>query len=236
MQLLLKNVTKKFNDKVILDNINYSFEKGKIYGLLGKNGVGKTTLFNCISQNILLDSGAVFLNDNDHYKSTEIGYVLATPKLPVFMTGYEFIKYFLEIHQDLIEFPKHPEEYLMEVGIAEEDCHKLLRDYSHGMQNKVQMLTSLLTAPPVVLLDEPLTSFDVVASHEIKKLLLAIKPNTIIIFSTHILSLAQELCDEITLLHNGALKKIEESDFNRPDFEDFLVKILSDKLEVEGNY
>jgi len=228
MELALKDVSKKFDDKVILNEVNYIFEKGKIYGLLGKNGAGKTTLFNCISQNLMVDSGEIFLDDKVGYSSTEIGYVHATPHLPVFMTGYEFVKYFLEIHRDMIKEPKDPVAYLTMVGIEEADCHKLIRDYSHGMQNKVQMLTSLITAPPVLLLDEPLTSFDVVASHEMKKLLLSIKPETIIIFSTHILSLAQDLCDEIVLLHNGDLRGIDEADYNSPDFEEQLIRILSD--------
>lgn len=147
------------------------------------------------------------------------------------MTGYEFIKYIIEIHSDMIQFPKKPEAYLALVGIEENDHHALLRDYSHGMQNKVQMLTSLMTAPLVLLLDEPLTSFDVVAAVEIKKLLLSIKSETIIIFSTHILSLAQDLCDEIVLLHNSDLRSIDASDFNHPDFEDQLIKILSEEIE-----
>jgi len=231
MELILDNVSKKFDSKEILVNVSYIFEKGKIYGLLGKNGAGKTTLFNCISQNLMIDSGMITLDDQEDYNSTEIGYVYAIPHLPAFMTGYEFIKYFIEIHSDEIQFPKQPEEYLLLVGIEEKDHHSLLRDYSHGMQNKVQMLTSLITAPPVMLLDEPLTSFDVVAAHEMKKLLLSIKSETIIIFSTHILSLAQDLCDEIVLLHNGDLRGIDESDFNSPDFEEKLIQILSDKAE-----
>ena len=238
MKLILENISKKFDNKGILNNVSYTFEKGKIYGLLGRNGVGKTTLFNCISQKLMIDSGSITLKneagDNSNYSSTQIGYVYDTARLPAFMTGSEFIKYFLEIHQDQIEYPKHPEEYLMMVGIDEGDCHKLLRDYSHGMKNKVQMLTSLITAPPVLLLDEPLTSFDVVASHEIKQLLLSIKPETIIIFSTHILPLAQDLCDEIVLLHNKELRGISESDFQNVDFEEQLIKIFSDTAQAGG--
>lgn len=230
MTLTLKDVSKKFDDKVILNAVNHTFEKGKIYGLLGKNGAGKTTLFNCISQNMMVDSGQISLGDNENYHSTEIGYVYATPHLPAFMTGYEFIKYFIEIHKNMIKEPKDPIDYLTMVGIEEADCHKLMRDYSHGMQNKVQMLTSLMMTPPVLLLDEPLTSFDVVASHEMKKLLLSIKPETIIIFSTHILSLAQDLCDEIVLLHHGDIRQVDETDYNSPDFEEQLIKILSDAV------
>ena len=231
MKLVLNQVSKKFDDKVILNEVNHTFEMGKIYGLLGKNGAGKTTLFNCVSQNLMVDGGQITLDDRLDYRDTQIGYVYATPRLPAFMTGYEFIKYFIEIHADEISEAKDPSDYLTLIGIEEADHHALIRDYSHGMQNKVQMLTSLITAPPVLLLDEPLTSFDVVAAHEMKKILLSIKPETIIIFSTHILSLAQDLCDEIVLLHHGDLRSIDASDFQSPDFEEQLIKILSDQAE-----
>ena len=80
-----------------------------------------------------------------------------------------------------------PEEYLLTIGIASEDHHRLLKDFSHGMQNKVQMLVSLMVQPPVLLLDEPLTSFDVVAAHEMKELIIRMKSNSVIIFQ-HIFS------------------------------------------------
>ena len=228
MQLILDHVSKKFDNKVILTDVSYTFEKGKIYGLLGKNGAGKTTLFNCISQHLMVDSGEITVNGNRNYNSTEIGYVYAMPKLPAFMTGYEFVKYFIDIHADVMMHVKEPAAYLLSVGIEEEAHHLLLRDYSHGMQNKVQMLTSMVMAPPVLLLDEPLTSFDVVAAHEMKKLLLSIKRETIIIFSTHILPLAQDLCDEVVLLHNQQLQGMSESDFQSDAFEAQLMQIFSD--------
>jgi len=231
MKLTLNTVSKTFDDKVVLDQVSYTFEQGKIYGLLGRNGAGKTTLFNCISQNLMVDDGAIAINDNTSYPSTEIGYVYDTPHLPAFMTGYEFVKYFIDIHRDMIKDLQTPDAYLTLVGIEEADHHGLLRDYSHGMKNKVQMLSSLITAPPVLLLDEPLTSFDVVAAHEMKKLLLSIKSETIIIFSTHILPLAQDLCDEIVLLHNAELRHIESSEARRSDFEEQLIQILSDTTQ-----
>jgi len=234
MKLSLNNVSKTFDDKAVLNQVSYTFEKGKIYGLLGRNGAGKTTLFNCISQNMMLDDGNISVNDDTNYPSTAIGFVYDTPHLPAFMTGYEFVKYFIDIHRDQIKDPKTPEEYLTLVGIEADSHHALLRDYSHGMKNKVQMLSSLITAPPVLLLDEPLTSFDVVASHEMKKLLLSIKSDTIIIFSTHILPLAQDLCDEIVLLHNAELRHIENSEVNRPDFEEQLIQILSNTTQGSG--
>ncbi len=235
MELILQNITKSFDEKVILHDASFTFETGKIYGLLGRNGAGKTTLFHCISQNMDIDSGTIALDKgtgaNEKYDSTDIGYVYTVPHLPTFMTGYEFVKYFMEINKERISQPKSPEEYLQLVGIEEKDQHVLLRDYSHGMQNKVQMLVSLIVKPPVLLLDEPLTSFDVVAAHEMKELLLGLKSDSIIIFSTHILQLAQDLCDEIVLLHHRTLRGIHTQEVHAPNFEEEIIELLSETDE-----
>ncbi|MBP1047525.1 ABC transporter ATP-binding protein [Enterococcus sp. BWM-S5] len=237
MKLVLENITKRFDDKTIIENANFTFEKGKIYGLLGRNGAGKTTLFNCISRNLILDEGMIATeNDgqlNKNYDNTEIGFVYTQPHLPAFMTAYEFIKFFMEINSGRIEHPKTPEEYLDSVGIEREDQHRLLKDFSHGMQNKVQMLASLMVKPPVLLLDEPLTSFDVVAAHEMKELILQMKSESIVIFSTHILQLAQDLCDEIVLLHHRKLNQVDSSRIHDKDFENEIIDLLSDKETLD---
>lgn len=124
---------------------------------------------------------------NLNYDNTEIGFVYTTPHLPAFMTAYEFVRFFIDINREKINDLQLPEEYLLTIGIASEDHHRLLKDFSHGMQNKVQMLVSLMVQPPVLLLDEPLTSFDVVAAHEMKELIIRMKSNSVIIFQ-HIFS------------------------------------------------
>jgi ABC-2 type transport system ATP-binding protein len=231
MELVLQHVSKRFDEKVILDNVDFTFEKGKIYGLLGRNGAGKTTLFNCISRNLTLDSGQILLSDNGEmtadFPDTDVGYVYATPHLPAFMTGAEFVKFFIELNRERITDVKTPEEYLEQIGIFKEDQHRLLRDYSHGMQNKVQMLVTLIVHPPVLLLDEPLTSFDVVAAHEMKELILKMKTDSVVVFSTHILQLAQDLSDEIVLLHNQTLRLVDANHIHDADFEEEVVSLLT---------
>lgn len=233
MKLVLQNITKRFDDKTIIEAADFTFEKGKIYGLLGRNGAGKTTLFNCISRNLILDEGTISIERdgvlNPDYENTEIGFVYTQPHLPGFMTAYEFIKFFTEINRPRITQVKTPEEYLDSVGIERSDQHRLLKDFSHGMQNKVQMLVSLMVQPPVLLLDEPLTSFDVVAAHEMKELILQMKAESIVIFSTHILQLAQDLCDEIVLLHHHKLNKVDAARIHDKDFEEEIIDLLSDK-------
>ena len=206
MKLIVNEIEKKFEEKEVLKGASFTFEKGKIYGLLGRNGAGKTTLFNCISHEIDFDGGSVSLEENGENRPVNfdmMGYAFSTPVLPEFLTGYEFIKFFLDIHKGKIENPLTVEEYAQMVGLDLPDLDRLLKGYSHGMKNKMQMLCLLISKPPIILLDEPLTSLDVVAAHEMKELLLAMKKDHIIILSTHILQLAQDLCDEIVLLHQG---------------------------------
>lgn len=230
MKLIVNEIEKKFEEKEVLKGASFTFEKGKIYGLLGRNGAGKTTLFNCISHEIDFDGGSVSLEENGENRPVDfdmMGYAFSTPVLPEFLTGYEFIKFFLDIHKGKIENPLTVEEYAQMVGLDLPDLDRLLKGYSHGMKNKMQMLCLLISKPPIILLDEPLTSLDVVAAHEMKELLLAMKKDHIIILSTHILQLAQDLCDEIVLLHQGKLSGVDDLDCHDQGFEEHVMELLS---------
>src|SRR5574344_639037 len=108
MKLVIDNLKKSFGDKKVLNNIDFEFEKGKIYGLLGRNGAGKTTLFNCLNEDLPIDDGEFFLKDKEVRKiaAEDIGYVLSTPNVPEFLTGREFLKFFIEINKDRIKEEK----------------------------------------------------------------------------------------------------------------------------------
>lgn len=229
MRLTIENLTKSFDKKQVLKNINFTFESGKIYGLLGRNGAGKTTLFNCLNSDIKSDNGLFYLEtDNNRRQLTaeDIGYVLSTPTVPEFLTAREFLKFFIDINENSIKNIKNIDEYFDIVSIAKEDRDKLLKDYSHGMKNKMQMLINIIAKPNILLLDEPLTSLDVVVAEEMKQLLRSLKHNRITIFSTHILDLALDICDEIVLLHNGELEVVEKSDLNSNDFKNKIICAL----------
>ena len=115
------------------------------------------------------------------------------------------------------------------VGLEPDDRNRLMRGYSHGMKHKIQMLCFLIGRPPVILLDEPLTSFDVVAALEMKNLLREMKGDHIILFSTHILQLAQDLCDEIVLLSHGELEVVEKSNLDDHAFKEKIIAALKEE-------
>ena len=229
MKLVIKDLKKSYDDNLVLKDINFEFEEGKIYGLLGRNGAGKTTLFNCLNEDISIDDGEFFLSEKDEINkitSSDIGYVLSTPVVPEFLTAREFLKFFMDINKDKIDNTKSIDDYFDLVKINEADRDKLLKEYSHGMKNKMQMLVNIIYSPKILLLDEPLTSFDVIVAEEMKKLLKSIKKNHILIFSTHIMELALDLCDEIVILNNGRLEKMDKSNLNNAEFKAKIIASL----------
>lgn len=232
MELKLRNVKKSFSSKVVLTDCSFTFEKGKIYGLLGRNGSGKTTLFNCISKEINFDGGSVdIINEGLERPISEldIGYAYSLPILPEFLTGYEYLKFYIDINVERADPTKSVDDYFNMMRIEDEDRHRLIKGYSHGMKNKLQMLGFIISHPDVILLDEPLTSFDVVVASEMKQMLLNMRKDHILIFSTHVLQLATDLCDEILLLNNGELELMDHALLKSPDFEAKVVEMLKDE-------
>jgi ABC-2 type transport system ATP-binding protein len=229
MEFVIDNLSKSFEAKKVLRNVNFTFESGKIYGLLGRNGAGKTTLFNCLNRDIDADNGDFYFMENDQKIKVEpedIGYVLSTPTVPEFLTGREFVKFFIDINKDRIDDIKTVEEYLDIVSFDSKDADLLMKDYSHGMKNKMQMLVNIISTPKLLLLDEPLTSLDVVVSEEIKEILKNQKAGHVTILSTHILDLAIDLCDTIVLLNNGTLQLVNRNELEEDEFRDKIIEAL----------
>jgi ABC-2 type transport system ATP-binding protein len=232
MRLVIEDLHKNFDKKQVLKGIDFTFEEGKIYGLLGRNGAGKTTFFNCLNKDLKVDNGSFTFLEGDTKKEMEpedIGYVLSVPTVPEFLTGREFLKFYLDINKERVENPKSIDEYMDYVGIMPEDRNKLLKDYSHGMKNKLQMLVNILGNPKLLLLDEPLTSLDVVAAEDMKALLRDVKENRITIFSTHIMDLALDLCDVIVLLNHGELEIVDKSNLDNKAFKERIIEALKEE-------
>ena len=235
MKLEVRNLKKKYGKKEVLKDINYTFEEGKIYGLLGRNGAGKTTFFNALNDDITIDSGKFILDDEfgvNQLKTSDIGYVVSTPIVPEFLTGREFLQFYLDINKDKVKDLKDIDYYFDLVTLSKSDQDLLLKDYSHGMKNKIQILVNIIANPKVILLDEPLTSLDIVVQEDMKKLLKELKKNHIIIFSTHILELATDLCDKLIILSNKQFESIELENLNTKKYKDKIIELLKEEKNV----
>ncbi len=227
MELKITNLNKSYGEKKVLENVEFTFEEGKIYGLLGRNGAGKTTFFNALNSDIEVDS-ALFYLDNKPLDTKDIGYVTSTPIVPEFLTGKEFLKFYIDINKDKIKEKKSLEEYFDLVKLNKKDQNILLKEYSQGMKNKIQILINIITNPKIILLDEPLTSLDIVVQQDMKNLLKSLKNDHIIIFSTHILELATDLCDEIVILNNKKLELVKKDNLNTDKYKNKILNELKD--------
>ncbi|MCI8546429.1 MAG: ABC transporter ATP-binding protein [Clostridia bacterium] len=230
MKLIINNLSKSYGLNNVLNGINFEFESGKIYGLIGKNGVGKTTFFNCLNGMTQRNCGDVILIKDDNHSQplsqSDVGFIESTPVLPEFLTGREFIQFLIDIQED-------KEKLLIDelfdiVDLNIKDQEKLIKTYSHGMKNKIQILTLFICNAPVLFLDEPLTSLDVVVASDIKKIILKMKKDHIIIFSTHILQLATDLCDELIILNDKKLTLLDHKMLYDKNFETKIIKLLKD--------
>lgn len=238
MELQIKNLVKNYKEKEVLRGAEYSFEEGKIYSILGRNGAGKTTLFNCLTKDVVYESGEMTLVENGIQRELafdDIGLVSASPVLPEFLTGYEYVKFFMELNQT--ESVHTIDDYFRLVRIEESDRHRLIKEYSFGMKNKLQLLSCLMKNPKIILLDEPLSSFDIIVSHDIKELLLSMKDDHIILMSTHIMQLARDVSDEIVILKEGVLAKAEMQGESEAEFEKRVLELLQEEEaeETESN-
>ncbi len=235
MRFVLEHVSKSFEQKQVLRDVDFAFEEGRIYGLLGRNGAGKTTLFNCINRDIRIDSGSFYFEEDGLRREVtpeETGYVLSTPTVPEFLTGREFLKFFLDINEGAVSDSRTIDDWFELVSIAADDRGKLLKDYSHGMKNKMQMLVNIMAEPRLLLLDEPLTSLDVVVAEEMKQLLRSLKAGRVTIFSTHIMDLALDLCDVIVLLNHGELEIVDKENLDSREFKEKILAALREDGHV----
>ena len=234
MQFVISHLVKSYGAKQVLKDVDFVFDEGKIYGLLGRNGSGKTTFFNCVNGDIDINSGEFYLRESEKAERKipvlpeDIGYLVSTPTVPEFMTGREFLKFFIEVHEE-IKPEKTIDEYFDYMMVPEDDRDRLLKDYSHGTKNKMQMLLNIIASPRLVLLDEPLTSLDVIIAEEMKNVIRKQKEGRITIFSTHLLDVAVDLCDEIVLLNHGRLEPIDKSNLGDSDFKEKIIAALRDQ-------
>lgn len=236
MKLIVKNLSKTFGKKEVLKNASYTFDQGEVYALLGRNGAGKTTLFKLITDSIVKDSGEVLLEIDGKTSPLDfkdVFFMVSEPELPKFLTGREFISFFIEANKENIKDSRDLDSYFSLVDLDIDDSNRLIQDYSTGMKNKLQMLMFLILRPRVILMDEPLTSLDVVIQLQMKKIIREIHKDHIIIFSTHILQLAKDICDRIVLLHDKSLNPVDSLIKDDPAFEDTIINLLSGKAEAE---
>lgn len=208
MNVHFQGIEKRFDEKEVLKGATLTLETGKIYGLLGRNGAGKTTLFRVLAGEIAANAGEMTITEDGVTRPLvpeDVGLVQSQPVLPSFLTGREFLRFLCDVEKKDVDLDALFRAFQFQM----EDADRLIVEYSHGMKSKINLMAMAILEPKILLLDEPLTSLDVVAAEEIKKFLRRRKDDTILMVSTHILDLARSLCDEIVLLRHGVTESLE---------------------------
>lgn len=207
----VKNVSKSFGDKTAVNNLTLEVPVGTIYGLLGPNGSGKSTTMKMIMGLLEPDAGSIDVYGLDPTADAYgvkkiIGYVPEEPHLYEFLTAMEYLEFIATIHEvDEAEYRSKVEEFLSAFELTGNE-HMVLGGYSHGMKQKIAITAALLTEPRLLVLDEPLGGLDPKSARIMKDLLNRLTCEGVtVIFSTHVLEIAEAICDNVGILYRGEL-------------------------------
>lgn len=203
----IKGLKKSFQGNEVIKGLDFKLEKGKCIALLGPNGAGKTTTLRMLSGLMKPTEGSISFSDakKDGDMRHLIGYL---PQFPVFyewMSGFEFLQYVGKLAGLTSKEAKERSLELLElVGISDAKNRKVGK-YSGGMKQRLGIAQAIIHRPQLVMLDEPVSALDPFGRREVLELLERLKKETTILFSTHILNDAEEVCDEILFLHTGEI-------------------------------
>lgn len=205
--LQITGLYKRFGDKEVLKGLNLTVPEHSIFGFIGRNGAGKTTTMKTILGLLKADAGEILVNgEKAAYGQTAtnryIGYLPDVPEFYTFMTAREYLGFCGEVTgMEKTEYRTRSEELLELVGLSGEK-HRI-KGYSRGMKQRLGIAQALLNRPRLLICDEPTSALDPVGRKEILDLLLAVREQTTVLFSTHILSDVERICTDIALLHEG---------------------------------
>ena len=227
-KIRIESVTKKFGSYAALDGISLSFEKGKIHGMIGRNGSGKTVLFKCICGFLRVDDGAVFVDGKQIGKEIEapesIGAIIETPG---FLPGYsarQNLQFLAGIRRKIGK--KEIDAAIRKVGLDPE-AKKHVGKYSLGMRQRLGIAQAIMEEPSLLILDEPVNGLDPLGIQELRHLIRSFPDQGItVLVSSHILSEIQQTADYIGIIANGKLGYegiVDESQ----DLEQLFMKIVA---------
>ena len=209
--LNIQNLTKRYGSKTAVDNLSLSIEAGEICAFIGHNGAGKTTTLKACCGLLTPDSGEITV-DGMSIREKPIdckrvmAYIPDNPDMYEFLTGYEYLNFVADVYGVTKE---DREKRIAELGALLGITDALggaISECSHGMKQKIAIISALIHKPKLILMDEPFVGLDPVASHQLKNLMAEHCANGgAIFFSTHVLEVAEKLCNKVAIIKNGKL-------------------------------
>lgn len=210
--LELKNLTKVYGGtKVAANNINLKIQKGEIFGFIGHNGAGKTTTIKCIVGLLNYENGEILFDGKNikefplEYKKY-IAYIPDNPDLYDYLTGLQYLNFIGDIYELPQETKKEDIIRYAKMFNLTDNLKDLITTYSHGMKQKLALISALIRHPKLLILDEPFVGLDPKAAYDVKEIMKEMcKEGCSIFFSTHVLEVAEKLCDKVAIIKNGEI-------------------------------
>lgn len=236
--LSIKNFTKTYGDKTAVDDLTLNIENGEIYGFIGHNGAGKSTTIKACAGILQFDAGEIRIDGMDiSQKPLECkritAYIPDNPDLYDFMSGMKYLNFIGDIFGvSKADRESRIKKYADIFGITG-DLGQPISSYSHGMKQKLALISAWLHEPKLIIMDEPFVGLDPKASHQLKEMMREhCDKGGAIFFSTHVLEVAEKLCDKVAIIKNGRLIASGSMDEVKGDssLEDVFLE-----LEDDGN-
>ncbi len=209
--LQIKNLTKKFGDKVAVNDLSLNIEKGDIYGFIGHNGAGKTTTIKCSIGLLSFDSGEILIDgisikEHPIECKKKIAYIPDNPDLYDFMSGIKYLNFVADIYG--VSKTDREERIAKYADMLEltKDLAQHISDYSHGMKQKLAIISAFLHDPKLIIMDEPFVGLDPKATFTLKETMKELcEQGRAFFFSTHVLEVAEKLCNKVAIIKDGKL-------------------------------
>lgn len=209
--LKIKGLTKKFGQKTAVDNLSLEVLPGQICAFIGHNGAGKTTTLRCIAGITAFDAGEITIDgisvkDNPIEAKKQIAYLPDNPELYEHLKGIDYLNFIADVFKVSKDERKTLiEDYAKRLEIFK-DLGYPISSYSHGMKQKLALVSALLHKPKLLLLDEPFVGLDPTASHQFKLIMSELAgKGSAIFYSTHVLEVAEKLCSNVAIIKDGKL-------------------------------
>lgn len=234
------NLHKSYGDKEVLKGISLSVDKGEIFGLLGKNGAGKSTLIDCMIGLKRFNEGQILINNFDiKTKPLEVknnfGYVPSEPLTYEIMNGKEYLEFIASCYQMSQEAFESNFNFLKnKFELSDDDLLRPIKEYSHGMKQKICLMASLIHNPSLWVLDEPTVGLDIIVYETLVKMMKSYVQNKNTIFVTsHNIDLVAEICDRVAIINDGKIDlliDLNKEPFKRKNLKTIFFKVYGEKL------
>jgi ABC-2 type transport system ATP-binding protein len=221
--LKIENLSKSYGEKKAVDGLSLHIAAGEIYGFIGHNGAGKTTTLKACVGILGFEEGEIYVDgisvrENPLACKKKIAYIPDNPDLYGFMTGVQYLQFIADIYGVSAQERKERAEKYAALFELTQDLANPIAAYSHGMKQKLAIIAALIHEPKLMIMDEPFVGLDPKAAHAVKEIMRErCKAGCAVFFSTHVLEVAEKLCDKVAIIKNGKLIKSGKTEEVRGD-------------------